>query len=183
MPISGKAKESDDPDARWTTFVFKPRWFVLSQTEGQAVEPETAPSWSKELALTTLAITETPFAITDGNCQGYASKRSISISPLAALPHKTTFHELGHVVLGHTEQADFSDEATLPRDLREVEAESVALICCESLQLSGAEFCRGYIQNWMSGREVIPEASAQKIFTAADKILKAGSPQKEMAHD
>jgi hypothetical protein len=54
--------------------------------------------------------------------------------------------------------------------LKEVEAESVALLCLESLGMDGAEYCRGYIQNWL---HVIPERSAQRIFAAADKILKA----------
>jgi len=56
-----------------------------------------------------------------------------------------------------------------------VEAESVALICCESLNLPGAADCRGYIQHWIEGG-TIPELSAQKIFGAADAILKAGRP-------
>jgi hypothetical protein len=51
---------------------------------------------------------------------------------------------LGHVILGHTTEADFADDETTPRSLREVEAESVALLCCESLGLEGTEFCRGY---------------------------------------
>jgi hypothetical protein len=54
-----------------------------------------------------------------------------------------------------------------------VEAESVALLCLESLGMDGTEYCRGYIQNWLSGA-TIPERSAQRIFSAADKILKAG---------
>jgi hypothetical protein len=66
-----------------------------------------------------------------------------------------------------------SDTAHTPRNLREVEAESVALICCESLGLPGAEYSRGYIQGWIEG-DVIPERSAQKIFHVADQILKAG---------
>lgn len=33
--------------------------------------------------------------------------------------------------------------------IREVEAESVALIYCETLGLDGSEFCRGYIQHWL----------------------------------
>jgi hypothetical protein len=66
-----------------------------------------------------------------------------------------------------------SDTEYTPKNLREAEAESVALICCESLGLPGAEFCRGYIQNWLNG-DVIPEKSAQKIFHAADQILRAG---------
>jgi len=36
-----------------------------------------------------------------------------------------------------------------------------------------ADYCRGYIQNWLQGG-TIPERSAQRIFAAADKILKAG---------
>ena len=55
----------------------------------------------------------------------------------------------------------------------------MALLCCESLGLEGAEFCRGYIQNWFrrgSGfnDEAIPEKSAQKIFRTADQIIRAG---------
>jgi hypothetical protein len=66
-----------------------------------------------------------------------------------------------------------SDTEYTPKNLREAEAESVALICCESLGLPGVEFCRGYIQNWLDS-DVIPEKSAQKIFHAADQVLKAG---------
>jgi hypothetical protein len=65
------------------------------------------------------------------------------------------------------------DGDILERSLREVEAESVALLCCEALGLEGAKFCRGYIQNWLAG-EVIPENSTQRIMGAAATILKAG---------
>ena len=61
--------------------------------------------------------------------------------------------------------------------LEEVEAEAVALLCLEALGMGGAEFCRGYIQNWLAGAS-IPERSAQRIFSAADKILKAGIDRK-----
>jgi hypothetical protein len=40
------------------------------------------------------------------------------VSPLAELPHKTRFHELAHVVLGHTSEADAGltepDNADIP---------------------------------------------------------------------
>jgi hypothetical protein len=107
-----------------------------------------------------------------GNCQGYAKGRQIAINPLAQMPAKTTFHELAHIELGHTSEA-VHDSEELPRNLREVEAEAVALMCLESLGMDGAEYCRGYIQNWLQGAE-IPERSAQRIFSTADKILKAG---------
>jgi len=79
---------------------------------------------------------------------------------------------LAHLELGHTSEA-VHDSETLPRSLKEVEAESVALLCLKSLGMPGAQYCRGYIQNWLAGTE-IPERSAQRIFAVADKILKAG---------
>jgi hypothetical protein len=60
------------------------------------------------------------------------------------------------------------------RNIREVEAESVALICCESLGLPGAEAARGYIQHWLQGEKEIPNQSVARIFNAAQAILKAG---------
>ena len=73
-------------------------------------------------------------------------------------------------MLGHTSEADFNDTDRTPKNLREVEAEAVALLCCEALDLEGAEFCRGYIQEWIKpgSDSAIPEKSAQKILKAAD---------------
>ena len=82
-------------------------------------------------------------------------------------------------MLGHTveAQAGLSDSDLTPRSLREVEAEVVALVCLEALGLAGAEHCRGYIQHWNEWRGAEPtlERSAQRIFKAADQILKAGT--------
>jgi hypothetical protein len=159
-----------------TVFTYKPHWFVLSQTDGEPYEPQELPAWSERNALHILLIDRVPFHHADGNCQGYAQRKAVSISPIAALPHKTLFHELAHVILGHTEEIPtLDDHERTPRNLREVEAECVALICCESLNLRGDAECRGYIQGWL-GREVIPDRSAQRIFKAADTILKAGRP-------
>ncbi len=180
MPITCKRREEDsDEEHTFTSFVYKARWFVLAQTDGQELDPITIPEWDAEMALTALNIERIPFDHTDGNVQGFARDRRIAINPLAQLPTKTLLHELGHVMLGHTTEAEFADADTTPRSLREVEAESVALLCCESLGLEGSEFCRGYIQNWLSrggasDAESIPEKSAQKIFRAADQIIRAG---------
>ena len=129
------------------------------------------PVWKsgKELFAT---LPEIPFEMLNGNCQGYAKGRQIAINPVAQMPAKTTFHELAHIELGHTSEAIHDSENT-PRNLREVEAESVALLCLESLGMDCTEYCRGYIQNWLAGA-TIPERSAQRIFAAADKILRAG---------
>jgi len=153
-------------------FVYKRNWFMLSQTDGAEYKTPALPSWDRARALQTLNIEEIPFEMLNGNCQGYARDRQIAINPLAQLHAKTTFHELAHIELGHTSEA-VHDSETLPRNLQEVEAESVALLSLESLGMDGAEYCRGYIQNWLQGA-TIPERSAQRIFAAADKILKAG---------
>ena len=76
------------------------------------------------------------------------------------------------VSVGEGVQAD--GEIT-PRNLRECEAEAVALLCCAALDLPGAEESRGYIQNWWGAGNPIPERSAQRILKAADQILKAGT--------
>jgi N-terminal domain of anti-restriction factor ArdC len=189
MPITYRRKAEQDSNGQGednqaanpeviTGFVWKPNWFVLAQTNGQPVSMPEITEWDKSKALAALNITEAEFSHTNGNVQGYAVKRQVAISPLAELPHKTLFHELADIELGHTSEAEVSDSETTPRSLREVEAEGVALILCESLSLTGAGYCRGYIQNWLSS-DVIPEKSAQKIFGAADRILRAGQSRAE----
>lgn len=184
MPVTLKRHLESQPGVddgqpnTFTRFVLRPKWFVLAQTDGHPVDPPPIPDWDRVHALATLGITEEPFAMTDGNTLGYARQRAIAVSPLADLPDKTRFHELAHVVLGHTSEPGLrsTDSEMTPRSLREVEAEAVALMCLEALGLPGAEHCRGYIQNWNERRsgEPIPERSAQRIFKAADQILKAG---------
>ncbi len=175
------AGDNADGTINVTVFTFKPHWFVLSQTDGEPYVPQELPEWSEARALNTLFIDRVSFQHPDGNCQGYANGRSVSVSPIAMLPHKTLFHEVAHVVLGHTDEGSrLDDHEFTPRNLREVEAESVALICCESLGLPGSAESRGYIQHWL-GKETIPDRSAQRIFKAADTILKAGYPQDEPA--
>jgi hypothetical protein len=190
MPVTCKRRatdpvDGDDEPQTFTRFVYRPHWFVLNQTDGTAVETPAIEAWDTTRALAALDVTEAPFTLTDGNCQGYAQQRTIAVSPIAALPHKTRFHELAHVVLGHTSEGAMTDGELTPRSLREVEAEAVALVCLEALGLPGAEHCRGYIQHWNArrGAEPIPERSAQKIFKAADVILRAGRPSADLDTD
>jgi len=185
MPITFKRRtgagdelavgEIETDEVYSTTFVFKPRWFTLTQTDGEDFQLPSRPEWNAETALANLSITRIPFAHLNGNCQGYARQREIAINPVAQLPMKTLLHEVGHVVLGHTTEKEHTDDDNTPRSLQEVEAESVALVCVEALQFPGAEYCRGYIQNWLEADE-IPESNAKRILGAADRILKAGRP-------
>ena len=160
----------------FTHFSMRPLWFTLAQTEGKEYQPASLPAWSEERALAALGIVREEFQALDGNVQGYSKKgRKIAVSPVAALPLKTLVHECAHQILGHCDQGDLIDTEVIPRDVREIEAEAVSLLCCESLGLPGAEYSRGYIQSWGRGQAII-ERSAQRIFRAADQILRAGRP-------
>ena len=192
MPVTGRRRESGgEPIGKRTPveeesnngsdgpvyqrFIYRANWFTINQTDGQPYELPQLSGWDKDRAFTALNIEEMPFSHTDGNVQGYAHRRTLAINPVAAIPEKTMFHELGHIALGHTETDEIVEGQRPAKQLREAEAESVALLCLDTLNLPGQEYARGYIQNWLNG-EPIPERSAQKIFSAANRILKAGRP-------
>jgi antirestriction protein ArdC len=185
MPIT--AKRNSDAEAgghdsgkapTFTRFVVRPKWFVLAQTDGEPLVEPPIPNWDAGRALGVLGIEEVTFDYPDGNCLGFARGTSMAINPANPMPHKTRFHELAHVVLGHTAEngSGLTDSELTPRSLREVEAEAVALVCLEALGLPGADHCRGYIQLWNArrGAAPIPERCAQRVLKAADHILKAG---------
>jgi hypothetical protein len=186
MPVAVKraAKREDDTvddSAAFTRFIYRPNWFVLAQTDGPDVPPVPIPAWDCEIALSALNVTEVAFDACDGNVMGFARARSIAVSPLNPQPHKTRFHELAHVLLGHTAEGEQRDGELTPRDLRECEAEAVALLCCAALDLPGIEESRGYIQSWWGHGNPIPERSAQRVLKVADQILKAGTGVVEVA--
>lgn len=185
MPITCKRGEKDaaaDDDTRgtFTRFVYKPRWFVLAQTDGDDYQPEPLPAWDKARALAALSIAEIPFEMMDGNCFGYATGRTVAVSPLCPRPWRTLFHELAHVVLGHTDTEQQHDGPELTRNVREVEAEGTAYLVAAALDLPGAEDSRGYLAHWRASQP-IDDATARRIFKAADQILKAGREATEPA--
>ena len=167
--------ETTEPQTCYA-FRFRAYWFVLAQTEGEDSPIPPIPGFNVDTALCALNITRTPFDELNGNIQGFAHGREIAVNPVAGLPHKTTFHEIAHILLGHCTSEMLVDSEQTARHIREVEAESVALICCETLGLAGADFCRGYIQHWLKTEKEIPNQSAARIFAAASSILKAGTP-------
>jgi len=169
-----KGGDGTEEDATATWFVLKASWFVLAQTEGQPLADVKIPMWDATRALTALEVQEIPFDSLDGNCLGFARGRDIAINPVNPLPHQTRFHEIAHVLLGHTTEGTLHDGELTPRNLRECEAEAVALLCCAALDVPGVEYSRGYIQHWWGQGNPIPERSSQRILKAADQILKAG---------
>ena len=61
---------------------------------------------------------------------------------------KKTEREAKAAARAEKQKKGTNDGDLTPRNLRECEAESVALLCCAALGLPGVEFSRGYIQNW-----------------------------------
>src|SRR5438552_6395894 len=104
MPITCKrtkvvsAEDGTEKDEvfAFTHFTYKSHWFVLWQTEGAEYVAPAIPEWDADSALRNLNIERLDFESLDGNVQGYAKTgRRLAVSPLAALPHKTFFHEAG----------------------------------------------------------------------------------------
>jgi len=79
MPVTRKVRDEESQDSEsechertFTTFMYKPHWFVLSQTVGSDFIPPSLPEWDAEQALIALNIERISFTHTDGNWQGYA---------------------------------------------------------------------------------------------------------------
>ncbi len=186
MPITGKRHKTEgdgddeDKEERFTFFALKHHWFSLDQTEGEPYVKEVAiPEWDRAQALSRLEIEEIAFEKLNGNWQGvaYPVKKQLAINPMAAMPWKTTFHEMAHCLLHGAETRLEDGSCLIEKHIRECEAESVAYLCCATLGLPGLEESRGYIQDWLkhgSQAEEFAKKSASRVFSAANKILKAG---------
>jgi hypothetical protein len=182
MPLTKKATtiNDDGQDANrketitFTRFIYKPKWFVLSQTDGVEYKVEPVPGFAFDRALQSLNIERVKFDQIDGNCHGNAKGRTVAVSSIVPHPERTLLHEIAHVVLGHTMKTEMTDGLErIPRTIGEFEAEATAMLCCAALGLGGLEESRGYIQHWYNSK-TIPETSARRIFHATDAVLKAG---------
>lgn len=179
----GKA-EDGTADTVKRFFIARRNWFVLAQTEAmegaEPVDPvaDQAPGFDAKRAAETLGLKVEAFESISGNVQGYShpNARALAINPVAADPVKTMIHEMAHCLL-HADDAEISDGAELDRGLREVEAEGAAyLVCCAVGHTQSADCMRGYMQSWLQrSAHDFGSANARRIFTAADRIIKAGT--------
>lgn len=154
-------------------FDYKCQWFAVAQTDGEDVQPDPVPGWDLDRAMRNLKIERVNFDMVNGNCQGYAHKRTVALNPVAQHATRTMLHELAHVALGHTDDMTTSDEARTPRNVAELEAEAVAYLLCDTFNLGGQDESRNYIQNWYK-ENTVPDENAQRIFKVAQQILAAG---------
>jgi hypothetical protein len=148
---------------------------ALSDTDGPEIPPIQVPQWDLETALAKLAIKRVPFEQIDGNIQGVSHGREYALNPVAVHPLKTTFHEMGHIILGHTVATSFG-EYSQHRGKMEFGAEAVAYLAMNELQQMDEETAshsRGYLQHWL-GTEQPTDREIRLVFAATDQILKAG---------
>lgn len=184
-PITVKLKHDLDDEGnpkQITKFKLVNALFMLSETEGDELPPYEPPTWSEEQALTELSVERVPFTSVDGNTQGYSTGRSLAINPMAGYPLKTLFHELGHIVLGHT-SVDRMAEYQAHRGVCEFQAEAVAYLCMNevtALDHMDVPGSRDYIQRWLNG-EKPSDREIKDVFKAVDVILRAGLVAREPA--
>jgi hypothetical protein len=149
--------------------------FALSDTEGDELPPVTLPEWDVDTALDKLGIRLVPFDALSGNLQGYSHGHDVAINPIAVNPPKTRFHEIGHVVLGHTSPEGLA-EYQQHRGIMEFQAEATAYLTMNELGRLDDETAarsRGYVQTWLQG-ERPPDKAIREVFAATDQILRAG---------
>lgn len=185
VPVMVHGKPDDEPDepvdeqrervAKLIGFKLIRAVFALSDTEGPDLPPQPTPGWDLRHALGKLGIREAPFSETNGNVQGYSHGVEFAINPIAVNRTKTVFHELGHIVLGHTLPHHLDEYAT-HRGLMEFQAEATAYLVMNELELMDediASHSRGYIQHWLHD-EHPSDRAIQHVFRATDAILRAG---------
>jgi len=182
QPLTFKTDNPDNPDRPLvkTWFQYKPRWFFLSQTQGDDYAPDPMKAtWNKDQALTRLKIALVPFDNLNGNVGGYAlhNTRNLAINPTLSTTdsYRVLFHECAHILLGHTDHSSPESGHHPPKTLKEAEAELVSYLVSSALNLDSASESRGYIQHWYK-ESSIPASSSTRVCTAASHILTAGKP-------
>ncbi|HEY7348135.1 MAG TPA: ArdC family protein [Ktedonobacterales bacterium] len=173
--VNMDGKEPGEKVEKLIGFKQIPGVFGLSQTVGKELPPAPIPGWDFTQALGKLAITDVPFEETNGNMQGYSRGREMAINPVAVNPDKTRFHEIGHIVLEHTDRVNLHEYAQ-HRGIKEFQAEATAYICMNELgrlDEDTATRSRGYIQHWLDN-EKPPDNAIRQVFSATERILRAG---------
>lgn len=187
----------DENPADLHRFVLLPRYFAYSQTkpgkeEATGWKAPPLPSFDAEKCMLQLNVKTIPYQDKPLDKDSVHSLRAgfsreqrvfgtfeklgvIAIRPGNPGSIATFFHELGHILLGHLhEQFDYVQR----RAEAELEAESVSMLCLRALGIGDSKEGSNYMRVWW-GKHPYPPGSAERIFSAAQKILKAGLPDPE----
>lgn len=191
MPVPIKVKKEDEDGSekeslRFTKFMLRNYWFALDQTEAdgtadpefQLDQAEDTSEWKLSAAMDFLEIKEVEFlfkGVGDVRRLGDAVGRNISVSPLETHAVLGRVRQIAAVLLGHSSDNPARSVPT-SASLRLLEAEATTYLVAATLGLPGSEECRGLIQANLKEDEAsrIPDRSASRAFSVADKILNAG---------
>lgn len=92
--------------------------------------------------------------ITSG-ANGFFSQVDKSITIRDDLPEmqriKTTIHEIAHSIL---HDRDTGESKGADSRTKEVQAESVAFVCCQKYGINASDYSFGYLANWSSGKDI-----------------------------
>ncbi|MBV8982182.1 MAG: ImmA/IrrE family metallo-endopeptidase, partial [Acidimicrobiia bacterium] len=178
-PTVLKKVDEDGEEHRITTGFRVVHVFDVSQTDGKALpEPpahrlqgEAPPGLQSALdhELTSRGfVIERPDGPYAGEANGdvnFASRTVRIRSDLSAAQQaKTTAHELAHALM-------HEHEATMPREQKELEAESVAYVVCKSQGLDTSDYSFGYVAAWTNADTKAVRASAERVRKTAGAII------------
>lgn len=105
------------------------------------------------------------------SCAGFSEGKSMTINMDAEDKEGVFFHEIAHIVLGHTGNMD-PQGLELTESEQEMEAESTAILCKKFLGLTNISDNVKYVREWQSGNLTVEMYF--RIARATQKILDAG---------
>jgi hypothetical protein len=111
----------------------------------------------------------------NGDCSHLEHRIRVEVDNSGAQRVKTLAHEIAHALLHESYQN---------RALAELEAESVAYVVCQSLEIDSGGYSFGYVATWAGGgEEAIAgiKASCQRIQKSATTVLQAFETDEEVA--
>lgn len=89
--------------------------------------------------------------------------------------YATLVHELAHILCGHLgkrENDRWADERRLPRELRELEAESVSFLVCSRLGIDGG--AARYLAAFVDREPQLPRLSLHVVLRVANEVWSMG---------
>ena len=171
--------DADGKEKTYKTFKFANNWLAYDQTIGandDTIENKLAKINIdvKKLAKN-LGITLIDYDYSAQNCGGYAivDEKKLAINPAWADSYEMAsvlFHEIGHIVCKH--------KGTDNTQIKEIEAEGVALIMGKLLGIGNESSAAAYIQNWSrKNSKLITDKVASHILSAVNEIVKANNKE------
>jgi hypothetical protein len=79
---------------------------------------------------------------------------------------KTLLHEWAHVALGHADPQQGGS-----REIREIEAESVAYLVCSTIGLDSSKYSVPYLAGWSAGDGELALATAERVLATTAKLV------------